>query len=155
MYGKIRGGKGTITTVMRKLIGRAAFMSSSLEDLANEFGMDGLECSKVLAINEVNEMDSKGGERVCRVLKNIVGQDPMTINAKHQRQQRNVVINAAPMVQSNEIPVLPNKGRGLSGKMLVLPFDVSFEGREDLALEDKLEEELQGIAMWAVCKALS
>jgi phage/plasmid-associated DNA primase len=37
-----------------------------------------------------------------------------------------------------------------SGKMLVLPFDVSFEGREDLALEDKLEEELQGIAMWAV-----
>ena len=150
MYGKIRGGKGTITTVMRKLIGRAAFMSSSLEDLANEFGMDGLERSKVLAINEVNEMDSKGGERVCRVLKNIVGQDPMTINAKHQRQQRNVVINAAPMVQSNEIPVLPNKGRGLSGKMLVLPFDVSFEGREDLALEDKLEEELQGIAMWAV-----
>jgi hypothetical protein len=120
MYGKIRGGKGTITTIMRKLIGRAAFMSSSLEDLSGEFGMDGLERSKVLAINEVNEVDSKAGERVCRVLKNIVGQDPLTVNVKHQRQQRNVIVNAAPMLQSNEIPVLPNKGRGLSGKMLVL-----------------------------------
>jgi phage/plasmid-associated DNA primase len=73
----------------------------------------------------------------------------MTVNVKHQRQQRNVLVNAAPMLQSNEIPVLPNKGRGLSGKMLVLPFEVSFEGREDLNLEDRLEEELQGIAMWA------
>jgi phage/plasmid-associated DNA primase len=149
MYGKIRGGKGTITTIMRKLIGRAAFMSSSLEDLSGEFGMDGLERSKVLAINEVNEVDSKAGERVCRVLKNIVGQDPLTVNVKHQRQQRNVIVNAAPMLQSNEIPVLPNKGRGLSGKMLVLPFEVSFEGKEDLYLEDKLEAEMQGIAMWA------
>ena len=149
MYGKIRGGKGTITTIMRKLIGRAVFMSSSLEDLSGEFGMDGLERSKVLAINEVNEVDSKAGERVCRVLKNIVGQDPLTVNVKHQRQQRNVIVNAAPMLQSNEIPVLPNKGRGLSGKMLVLPFEVSFEGKEDLYLEDKLEAEMQGIAMWA------
>ena len=149
MYGKIRGGKGTISSVIRKLIGRAAFMSSSLEDLAGEFGMDGLERSKVLSINEVNEVDSKAGERVCRVLKNIVGQDPMTVNVKHQRQQRNVIVNAAPMLQSNEIPVLPNKGRGLSGKMLVLPFEVSFEGKEDLCLEDRLEAELQGIAMWA------
>lgn len=150
MYGKIRGGKGTITGVMRKMIGRAAFMSSSLEDLSNEFGMDGLERSKVLAVTEVNEVDSKAGERVCRVLKNIVGQDPMTINVKHQRQQRNVIVNAAPMLQSNEIPVLPNKGRGLSGKMLVLPFEVSFEGKEDLGLEDDLEAEMQGIAVWAV-----
>ena len=149
MYGKIRGGKGTISSVIRKLIGRAAFMSSSLEDLAGEFGMDGLERAKVLSINEVNEVDSKAGERVCRVLKNIVGQDPMTVNVKHQRQQRNVIVNAAPMLQSNEIPVLPNKGRGLSGKMLVLPFEVSFEGKEDLCLEDRLEAELQGIAMWA------
>jgi putative DNA primase/helicase len=83
------------------------------------------------------------------VLKNIVGQDPLTVNVKHQRQQRNVIVNAAPMLQSNEIPVLPNKGRGLSGKMLVLPFEVSFEGKEDLYLEDKLEAEMQGIAMWA------
>jgi len=95
-------------------------------------------------------LEGKNGERVCRVVKNIVGRDPMTVDAKYMRQQRNVIVNAAVMMQSNEIPVLPNKGRGLSGKMLVLPFDVSFEGREDLDLDAELESELEGIAVWAV-----
>lgn len=150
MYGKIRGGKGTISSVLRKLVGRDAFMGASLEDLAGGFGMDGLERTKVLSINEVSELEGKNGEKVCRVVKNIVGRDPMTVDAKYMRQQRNVVVNAAVMMQSNEIPVLPNKGRGLSGKMLVLPFEVSFEGREDLDLEGDLERELPGIAAWAI-----
>ena len=150
MYGKIRGGKGTISGVIRKLVGRDSFMGCSLEDLAGGFGMDGLERTKVLSINEVSELEGKNGERVCRVVKNIVGRDPMTVDAKYMRQQRNVIVNAAVMMQSNEIPVLPNKGRGLSGKMLVLPFDVSFEGREDLDLDAELESELEGIAVWAV-----
>ena len=34
--------------------------------------------------------------------------------------------------------------------MLVLPFDVSFEGKEDVYLIDTLVEELEGIAAWAV-----
>lgn len=150
MYGKIRGGKGTISGVIRKLVGRDAFMGASLEDLAGGFGMDGLERTKVLSINEVSELDGKSGERVCRVVKNIVGRDPMTVDAKYMRQQRNVVVNAAVIMQSNEIPMLPNKGRGLSGKMLVLPFEVSFEGKEDLDLDAELSKELAGIAVWAV-----
>jgi len=153
MYGKIRGGKGTISSVIRKLVGRDAFMGASLEDLAGGFGMDGLERTKVLSINEVSELEGKSGERVCRVVTNIVGRDPMTVDAKYMRQQRNVVVDAAVMMQSNEIPVLPNKGRGLSGKMLVLPFEVSFEGKEDLDLEGMLEKELEGIAAWAVAGA--
>ena len=153
MYGKIRGGKGTISSVIRRLVGRDAFMGASLEDLAGGFGMDGLERTKVLSINEVSELDGKSGERVCRVVKNIVGRDPMTVDAKYMRQQRNVVVNAAVIMQSNEIPVLPNKGRGLSGKMLVLPFEVSFEGKEDLDLEGELVKELAGIAAWAVAGA--
>jgi putative DNA primase/helicase len=153
MYGKIRGGKGTISATIRKLVGRDAFMGASLEDLAGGFGMDGLERTKVLSINEVSELDGKSGERVCRVVKNIVGRDPMTVDAKYMRQQRNVVVNAAVIMQSNEIPVLPNKGRGLSGKMLVLPFEVSFEGKEDLDLEAELDRELEGIAAWCVMGA--
>ena len=54
MYGKIRGGKGTISATIRKLVGRDAFMGASLEDLAGGFGMDGLERTKVLSINEVS-----------------------------------------------------------------------------------------------------
>ena len=59
-----------------------------------------MELSKVLSISEVSEIDSKSGERVCRILKNIVGRDPMTVNVKYRRQLRNVVVNAAPRHQA-------------------------------------------------------
>jgi len=150
MYGKVRSGKGTISKVLQRLLGRDAFMNSSLDDLSNDFGLDGLEHSRVLCISEVSELTGKEGERATRVLKNIIGQDPVTVNVKFKRQMRNVIVNAAPIVQANEIPQLPNKGRGLSSKMIVLPFDVSFEGKEDIYLIDTLISELQGIAAWAV-----
>ena len=116
--------------------------------------MDGLEHSRVLCISEVSELDGREGEKATRVLKNIIGQDPVTVNVKYKRQMRNMIINAAPIVQANEIPQLPNKGRGLSSKMLVLPFDVSFEGHEDPYLIDTLLGELEGIAAWAVQGAI-
>jgi len=150
MYGKVRSGKGTIGKILQTLLGRDAFMNSSLDDLSSDFGLDGLEHSRVLCISEVSELTGKEGERATRVLKNIIGQDPLTVNVKFKRQMRNVVVNAAPIVQANEIPQLPNKGRGLSSKMLVLPFDVSFEGKEDVYLIDTLMDELEGIAAWAV-----
>ena len=154
MYGKVRSGKGTIGKVLQTLLGHDAFMNSSLDDLSNDFGLDGLEHSRVLCISEVSELDGREGEKATRVLKNIIGQDPVTVNVKYKRQMRNMIINAAPIVQANEIPTLPNKGRGLSSKMLVLPFDVSFEGKEDPYLIDKLLGELEGIAAWAVQGAI-
>lgn len=150
MYGKVRAGKGTISKVLESLMGTDCYMGTSLDDLAGDFGLDGLEHARVLCISEVSELDGRMGERATRVLKNIVGQDPISVNIKFKRQMRNIVIDAAPMVQSNEIPQLPNKGRGLSSKMLVLPFDISFEGRENPYLFDELKGELAGIAAWAV-----
>jgi len=85
MYGKIRGGKGTICSVLKQLTGPTTYLSTSLEDLANEFGLDGMELSKVLSISEVSEIDSKSGDRVCRILKNIVGGDPMTVDVEYGR----------------------------------------------------------------------
>lgn len=154
MYGKVRSGKGTIGKVLQALLGIDGFMNTSLDDLSGDFGLDGLEHSRVLCVSEVSELDGREGERATRVLKNIIGQDPITVNAKYKRQMRNVVVNAAPIIQANEIPRLPNKGRGLSSKMLVLPFDVSFEGHEDPYLIDKLSRELEGIAAWAVQGAI-
>lgn len=153
-HGKIRAGKGTIGTVMRWLVGGTGFVGSSLDEIAGNFGLDGLEFARVLCISEVSELDSREGEVAVRVLKNVLGRDPISINAKYKRQMRNVVVSAAPWVQSNEIPQLPNKGRGLSGKMLVLPFEKSFEGKEQHNLMDVLKGELAGIAVWALRGAI-
>jgi len=65
-----------------------------------------------------------------------------------------VTVDAVPIMQANEIPKLPNKGQGLSSKMVVLPFTVSFLGREDYGLLSKLLKELPAIARWAVQGAI-
>lgn len=148
-HGKIRSGKGTIASVLRFLLG-PGFKGAALDDLAGTFGLDGIERARVLSISEVNSLDFTDAEKVTRVLKNIIGRDPITINIKHIRQVENVVSNAAPMVQANEIPRLSNKARGLSSKMLILPFEVTFEGREQFDLLEELKGELPGIAAWAV-----
>jgi putative DNA primase/helicase len=149
LHGKVRSGKGTISSVLRHMMGNDVSVDSSLAELATEFGLDGLQHARVLHISEVSELDNHDGERATHVLKRILGRDPITINAKFERLVRNVMVKAAPMVQANEIPKLPNKARGLSSKMLVLPFDVSFEGREQFDLIDELTGELPGIAAWA------
>lgn len=148
MYGKIRGGKGTIMTVLKALLGEG-YMGTCLEDIASQFGLWGIEQAKVMAINEVSEISNREGEAACRVLKSIVGKDPISINRKFEQPLRNVVVDAVPIMQSNEIPRLPNKGLGLSGKMVLLPFTVSFAGRENYRLAEELLEELPGIAYWA------
>ena len=147
MYGKIRGGKGTIMSVLRALLGEG-YMGTCLEDIAGQFGLWGIEHAKVMAINEVSEISSREGESACRVIKSIVGRDPISINRKYEAPIRNVVVEAVPIMQSNEIPKLPNKGRGLSGKMVLLPFTVSFAGRENYRLLENLLDELPGIAYW-------
>lgn len=148
MYGKIRGGKGTIMSILKALLGEG-YMGTCLEDIAGQFGLWGIEQAKVMAINEVSEISNREGEAACRVLKSIVGRDPISINRKYEQPLRNVVVDAVPIMQSNEIPRLPNKGLGLSGKMVLLPFTVSFVGRENYRLGEELMKELTGIAAWA------
>ena len=152
-YGKIRGGKGTIMSVLKALM-REGYMGTCLEDIAGQFGLWGIEQARVMAINEVSEISNREGEAACRVLKSIVGRDPISINRKYEPPLRNVVVDAVPIMQANEIPKLPNKGQGLSSKMVVLPFTVSFLGREDYGLLGKLLKELPSIARWAVDGAI-
>ena len=154
MYGKVRSGKGTIAKILETLLGLDSYFGVSLYSLSNRFGLDGLQAARVMCVHEVSELDGREGERCTQVLKSILGQDRIDIDRKGLSMIRNVVIPAKAMMQTNEIPKLPNKGQGLSSKMLLLPFDVSFHGKEDERLIHKLREELPGIAAWAVQGAL-
>lgn len=149
MHGKVRGGKGTIMGVVKLLMG-GAVKSASVAQLAQNFGLWGMESSRVLNVAEFGAVNSREGELAAATLKNIVGGDPITIDRKYMEPLRDVRIGAFPVVQSNEIPKLPNRGQGLASKMLVLPFTRSFLGKEDLGLATKLEAELPGIAVWAL-----
>ncbi len=150
-YGLPRSGKGTILRVLSALLGGGGGVwHTTMPELAGNFGMDGLQTARVMVINEVHEVGSLDGHRVGGVLKSVVGGDPLQVNVKRIRQLKNVHCQAVPILQSNEIPTLPNRGAGLSSKMIVVPFGVSFLDREDENLSRTLIKELPGIAAWAV-----
>jgi putative DNA primase/helicase len=150
LYGATRGGKGVITRVLKNLIGDSCFWSSSMKSLADTFGLDGAERAKVLSVGEVGQLEWGDGQTFSVILKNILGEDAMSVNIKHKRQMANVVCHAAPILSSNEIPHIPNKGDSITSKMLVLPFRRSFRDKPDLTLTEKLLSELPGIAAWCV-----
>lgn len=150
MYGKVRAGKGTIAKVLRSLFSTEGFASCSLRGLAGRFGMASLLRARVISINEVSSLREEDAENAAYAMKSIVGQDPVSIERKYLPNIENVILPAKIMMQSNQIPNLPNKGAGLSSKIIMLPFDNSFLHREDTDLDRKLMDELPGIANWAV-----
>jgi len=145
-YGKVRGGKGSGTRVLKRLLPHPMFFGVKMEELADGFGLDGVDVCSVLCISEASDLDNRTGERVSSLLKSVLGEDTLTVNAKYLRQKKDVVIRALPIVQSNQMLTLPNTARGLSSKMVALGFENSFEGREDFELGRKLDGELAGIA---------
>lgn len=151
LEGVTAGGKGVICHVVKALVGQG-FFNTECDTLAGDFSLNGLQHARVCSITEMSRMDYGSGQKVARVIKNLVGGDPLTINEKYEKQLRNVVSRAAVMMSSNQIPKLPNESQGLSAKMLVLPFTVSFDKKgAEYGLKERLvREELEGIAAWAM-----
>jgi P4 family phage/plasmid primase-like protien len=150
LYGVPRSGKGTVLHTMRALIGSNAVLTKGLTDLVGPFGLDGLESARVLVVNEVHQLDRGEGSKASAIVKQLVGQDPLNINIKYVRPLRNVESRALPILQSNEIPTLEDRAGGLSSKMVLVPFSVSFLDRENTQLVHQLRGEMDGIAQWAL-----
>ena len=147
-FGKARGGKGTGTNdVLGRIMPRPDYMGIMLEELAQRFGLDGVENAKTLVISEINEPEDRQKERLESVLKVMLGGDEVTVDVKYKRQMKHVVLSAFPILQGNKMLRLKDAGMGLSSKMLALSFDHSWAGREDWGLRDKLGGELDGIAV--------
>lgn len=150
MKGPVRCGKGTITKVLQMLLGDDNCVNYSLRDFTDSFGLDGVQGSRVLVVNEVSDLKNTEGEIATQILKSIIGEDPVRVNRKYQRAQMNVRLSVKPILVTNQTVRLPNKGRGLSSKMLILPFTHSFLGHENEHLIDSLRDELDSIAAWCV-----
>lgn len=152
LWGRPRSGKGTSQWVLERLLGSAVH-HASVRQLANRYGLWGSEHARVLSVTEFSELEGREGHEAAGTLKSLVGEDPIMIERKYLEPLRGVRVPAVVIVQSNEVPNLPNKGQGLSDKLCVLPFQNTWLHREDVRLKEKLEAELPGIAAWAVFAA--
>ncbi len=83
------------------------------------------------------------------VMKPLTGNDPIRCRTLHQRQ-----IEYLPELKlwlaGNTRPLITETNSGAWDRVRLIPFTVSFIGREDRGLEDKLRAELSGVLNWAI-----
>lgn len=148
LAGLTRGGKGVTSRLVKALKGEAAFMTD-IKSLVSEYGLWGAQVASVVVVEEVGKLTKTQAETVGSVIKRVVGRDVVTLNGKWQMPVRTQVSATVVMV-GNTIPNLPDHGQAISRKLVVVPFNKSWAGKEDPGLEEKMKAELAGVARKAV-----
>ncbi len=150
LVGKPRSGKGTIQRVLGALVGPDNSTGFSLERLATEFGPSALVNKAVALVGEVELSANPQRAKIVEVLKSIIGEDSISINTKYESTFPSLRLPTRFVIASNSVPRLLDASGALAHRFLFVPFEMSFVGREDIHLEEKLLAELPGIANWAL-----
>ncbi len=154
-FGIAQGGKSLIQKVKKKLLGDRGQFSASMIQLAGRFGLHPLKYAQELVVTEVRDMDGRGQtEQISAVIKSTIGQDEQWFDEKNVKDIPTVISPAAVVMLANKIPEMSDANRGLSSKLVMLPFHLTFEDKGDPLLDQKLFAELEGIAAWAVRGAI-
>jgi P4 family phage/plasmid primase-like protien len=150
LVGKKRAGKGTIFRIVNALLGKENCTGFSLDRLTTEFGLSALLNKTVALVGEVELTNNPNRSKIVEVLKSIIGEDTIMVNEKHNPKFHSVRLGTRFLISTNALPTLFDSSGALNDRMLFLPFELSFSGREDTSLEQTLLSEISGIANWAL-----
>ena len=149
LYGNPRSGKGTVLRTLVKLIGVFNTCSPSIKNLAGPFGFQSM-IGKTLAIVSDMATDSRTDLSAAASSINAVsGEDYIEANRKN-KDFWNGRLAARFVLAGNDLPGFGGHTAALAARLLILPFEEDYLGREDLRLSDKLAVELPSILNWAI-----
>lgn len=150
LVGPKRCGKGTIGRVLNMLVGDENFSGGTLISMANDAFIESLVTKTVMFIGDAaKKIPGQLGEQVTERFKNISGGDKIPISRKY-KSTISPRIPTRMTIASNHVPRLFDDSGALASRLLVIPFDVSFLDREDFTLFDRLQKDIEGIAMWSL-----
>ncbi len=149
LIGPTRCGKGTISRVLRAMIGPENVCGPTLASLGGNFGLEPLLGKSLAVISDARLGHRTDQSIVTERLLSISGEDALTVDRKN-RESVTCKLDSRLMILSNELPRLSDGSGALAGRMIILRFTESFYGREDRELTDKLLAELPGILLWAI-----
>jgi len=151
LIGPPRSGKGTIGRVLKGLLGTTGYVAVSLQTLGEDFGMANLIGKKLALVPDV-KLDRRANiTRVMERLLTTIGEDDQSINRKNEKYwQGKLTIRW--LILGNDIPKFrgTDEAGALVARMIMIPMDENFLGREDFDLTEKLLEERAGILNWAM-----
>jgi putative DNA primase/helicase len=136
--------------MLQHIVGDQNYTGGSLIDFKNPAFLDSLTGKTVLFSGDTaKRVHASVRDIVTEQLKKISGNDAVTFDRKY----KSVLTRSLPTritLAANQKPHLFDDSGALAGRMLFLPFDVTFAGREDIGLNDRLAQEVEGVAIWAL-----
>jgi P4 family phage/plasmid primase-like protien len=149
--GATRGGKGTCAcAVLESLVGTENSTAVILESLADRFALLPLLEKTVALVNEVDFKGVKNRQQIINRLKAIVGEDRLPVEWKGINRVTVTRLRARFTISCNDPLSFLDPSAQVAARMLTVPFNVSFLGKEDPKLSDKIALELPGVVNWAL-----
>ncbi|MFF9808636.1 phage/plasmid primase, P4 family [Streptomyces coeruleorubidus] len=148
MVGPSRSGKGTIARVLKALVGKENLAGPTLAGLGTNFGLSTL-VGKPLAVISDARLAGNDNSQVVERLLTISGEDTIDVDRKY----RAVWTGKLPtrlMILSNELPHFGDSSGVIANRFILLSTRLSWLGKEDSTLTDRLIAEMPGIINWAL-----
>jgi P4 family phage/plasmid primase-like protien len=149
LLGPKRSGKGTMLGMLRKLLASSAVAGPSLKNLANTFGLTPLIDKQLAIIDDLRIGTAKDQDILIENVLKITGRGLFTIDRKYKDAWTGT-LPVKLLLVSNPMPKLGDDSAALSGRFIIFTTRVSFYGREDPQLLEKLAPELLGVFHWAL-----
>jgi len=148
-WGNGRNGKGTFVERIRKVLGSYACNTPTSTFVNRRDGIPN-DLAALDGRRMVTMSESEGGAPLEEALvKQVTGGDPMT--ARFMRGEFFDFIPVfTPILSTNNKPVVKGMDPAIWSRLHMVPFTVSFVGREDLDLKHALDAELPGILNWCL-----
>lgn len=149
-HGKGANGKSTMLGTLRAVMGdysaNTPFSTFELGDRAgNTNDLAALAGTRLVTAAETSEARRLNEARV----KAVTGGDPVTARFLYT-EFFTYVPTYKIWLSMNALPTVAGVDEGIWRRLRLIPFNVSFKGREDRTLEATLREEVPGILAWAV-----
>ncbi|MEU5302750.1 phage/plasmid primase, P4 family [Streptomyces noursei] len=148
IVGPSRSGKGTIARVLRALVGKENLAGPTLAGLGTNFGLSTLVGKSLAVISDARLSGSDNSQVVERLL-TISGDDTLDVDRKF-KQPWTGKLPSRLMILSNELPHFGDSSGVIANRFVLLSMRVSWLGKEDPTLTDRLTAEMPGILNWAL-----
>jgi len=141
--GYTRAGKGTVNNTLQALLGFAPNCSTtSFPTLAGEFGLSPLRKALSVVVGDATVANKPGSDNAILLkILNIVGRDRGIINVKHSDHIDMFKYNCRFTFAMNFFPTFRDDSGSLEERTMILTFNNSHAGREDITLKDQLEQD--------------
>jgi putative DNA primase/helicase len=142
-------GKSTTMRVLDALIGARNICNPSIADLAERSTLNDMAGSTLAKITDMNTDDRQKLSEACSVMNRISGEDPVHVFRKF-KEGLDVILRLRFLMAGNQFLNFGEHATALARRLLVIPFNVSFEENADPGLSAKLIAELPAILNWSL-----